>query len=637
MVVDPGTDQMRLIRDFAMLPPALNRPTLGGVPVNPLRYVESILAGFTDTYRLLLHHRDELLSADGPLRRFGDVPIRAVLRPTRHYALIHAESYHPDVLRDALERDRLLDRLWVAVPAQPELERIIAYEHADLTNGDIPLFTTRPASHDLFTSTGQRIPDYFATTGLDAAIAQIQAMSEQDLLRQQWIIKASLAALAPGRHGPLPVSLNETPPSRHAGPNADTKFPSDDACLTAAHLVAKRLATLALREHNRTSWLGLTLVHDRDWTIQPITPELYAGTLGVAFFLAYSASLTSDRDHEQLARDVIAQTASRLRDLTNEDTPTLTGSLGAFGAVGGAIYTLSHVGTLWRDHDLIDLAARLACAAATEAERDTNLDLINGIAGLVAAVHSLEQVRPSNPARDTIRRSADRLLTTAIQQNSGIAWRTPLASVQPLTGFSHGASGIATALLTAATTLDEPKYRNAALQALAYERDTFDLTHNNWPDYRILAGVQSGNDAYMWSWCHGAPGIGLARLIALQHVASPDLEGDLQTAIASTINAGFGNNDSLCHGDLGNLELLVRARELGHHGDWESVLATEAARLVERLTAGRWRCGVPGGVEIPGLMMGLAGIGYGLLRLGATVRVPSVLSLEPPRLTTRDC
>jgi len=33
-------------------------------------------------------------------------------------------------------------------------------------------------------------------------------------------------------------------------------------------------------------------------------------------------------------------------------------------------------------------------------------------------------------------------------------------------------------------------------------------------------------------------------------------------------------------------------------------------------------------------MMGLAGIGYGLLRLGATDRVPSLLSLEPPHCGT---
>jgi lantibiotic modifying enzyme len=183
-------------------------------------------------------------------------------------------------------------------------------------------------------------------------------------------------------------------------------------------------------------------------------------------------------------------------------------------------------------------------------------------------------------------------------------------------------------------TAANPKYREVALGALSYERRAFDRQRGNWPDYRILNGIQTGNDdAFMWSWCHGAPGIGLARLIALQHIASPNLESELHTAIASTVNTGFGNNDSLCHGDLGNLELLLHARELGYHGEWESVLATEASRSVERLAAGHWRCGVPGGVETPGLMMGLAGIGYGLLRFGAPHRVPSILSLEPPRLT----
>ena len=38
----------------------------------------------------------------------------------------------------------------------------------------------------------------------------------------------------------------------------------------------------------------------------------------------------------------------------------------------------------------------------------------------------------------------------------------------------------------------------------------------------------------------------------------------------------------------------------------------------------------PSGVETPGLMTGLAGIGYGLLRLAEPRRTPSVLALEPP-------
>lgn len=40
--------------------------------------------------------------------------------------------------------------------------------------------------------------------------------------------------------------------------------------------------------------------------------------------------------------------------------------------------------------------------------------------------------------------------------------------------------------------------------------------------------------------------------------------------------------------------------------------------------------GVPFNVETPGLMTGLAGIGYGLLRLADPQNVPSVLLLELP-------
>ena len=138
----------------------------------------------------------------------------------------------------------------------------------------------------------------------------------------------------------------------------------------------------------------------------------------------------------------------------------------------------------------------------------------------------------------------------------------------------------------------------------------------------------------MWSWCHGAPGIGLARLVALEHVDDVDVRKDLDIALESTVANGFLSNDSLCHGDLGNLELLLRARERGFGESWEGTLASEASRLVARLVRGEWRCGIPGAVETPGLMMGLAGIGYGLLRLGAIDRVPSLLSLEPPRPAT---
>jgi lantibiotic modifying enzyme len=44
-----------------------------------------------------------------------------------------------------------------------------------------------------------------------------------------------------------------------------------------------------------------------------------------------------------------------------------------------------------------------------------------------------------------------------------------------------------------------------------------------------------------------------------------------------------------------------------------------------------WICANPADIESPGLMTGLAGIGYGLLRQAEPDRPPSILTLEGPR------
>lgn len=631
-----GTDEMHFVRDFVRLPESHNRPTLGGAAVDPMRYAGRIVEGFSATYRLIVRHRAELLAADGLIRRFADDAIRVVLRPTHQYALMLGESYHPDVLRDALERDRLFDRLWVAVPARPELERVVRWEHADLVSGDVPLFTSRPASRDLYTTHGVSIPDFFEQSGLDAAIARIESLREDDLVRQRWVVQASLVGLAPGRHD------NTTPPSVMPVPPSDDRecrAPSSDACIDASRLVARRIVSLALRQGERTSWLGLTLARERDWVIQPVGTDLYGGTLGIAFFLAHVADVTGDSEVEQLARTVLAQIVRRLRGTLEPIEPDVTpspGSLGAFGALGGAVFTLAHLGALWRDHALLDVADAIVTYAQDRIAADRTLDVIGGVAGLAVALVALDRARPGGPARAALRSCAERLLETAVRTEQGLGWSTTLEARQPLTGFSHGASGMASALFAAGHLLGERGYTEAAIDALSYEAGTFDAARRNWPDYRILDDAPRPATApVMWSWCHGAPGIGLARLVALAHVDRPELvsriEGELEVALRSTAESGFGSNDSLCHGDLGNLELLLRAHELGRRGEWERRLAGESSRLVTRIGRGDWRCGIPGGIETPGLMMGLAGIGYELLRLGATARVPSLLSIEPTR------
>src|SRR5262249_6602803 len=135
---------------------------------------------------------------------------------------------------------------------------------------------------------------------------------------------------------------------------------------------------------------------------------------------------------------------------------------------------------------------------------------------------------------------------------------------------------------------------------------------------------------YATAWCHGAPGIGLARLQALRHLPDDATRADVATALRTTVAEGFGDNHSLCHGDLGNLELLSQAGEALGEPRWRAEAERLTALSWESIAQHGWRCGTPTGVESPGLMTGLAGIGHGFLRLAEPARVPAVLVLAPP-------
>jgi lantibiotic modifying enzyme len=203
----------------------------------------------------------------------------------------------------------------------------------------------------------------------------------------------------------------------------------------------------------------------------------------------------------------------------------------------------------------------------------------------------------------------------------------------PLTGFSHGVAGISWALLELAALTGETRFRTAALEGINYERSLFSAESGNWPDLRL--NLQPKSDApqtspFTVAWCHGAPGIGLARLLCRRHLDDPFLQTEIEVALSTTLTRGFGSNHSLCHGDLGNLELLLEAAAAFPDLIWTTKAQQIAAGILHSIEQNGWLCGNPLAVESPGLMTGIAGIGYGLLRCADPLRVPSVLCLASP-------
>jgi type 2 lantibiotic biosynthesis protein LanM len=623
-----GTDEMRLARKRMEMPGSQNRPTLAGAEINVLDHVESITSGFTAIYQLLLEHRAELLSDGGPLACFADDELRVILRATQTYALLLRESFHPDVLRDALDRDRLFDRLWVDVPHDARLARVIPAERDDLWQRDIPLFTTRARSRDLWSSAGVRISDYFDEPGLTLVRRRVQQLSETDLERQRWFIRAALTTLVMGGEHALWARYSPTEPKTMA---------SRERLLAAAHATADRLDVLALRgdAHADASWIGLMLFGEKHWSLVPLGLDLYDGVPGVALFLAYIGEITGEARYVSLAR--AALTTMRRQIVRNK---SLILSIGGFGGWGGVIYVLTHLATLWNEPALLIEAEALVELLPVLIDRDESLDIISGAAGGIGGLLSLYQCTQSERALDVAVQCGDRLIQRARPQFQDQGWAPKVGSTHLLAGFSHGAAGMAWALLELAAATDEARFRDAALAAIAYERGLFAPEAGNWPDLRECAKVDPANNdgqpKFMSAWCHGAPGIGLARLGSLSYLDNLEIRAEIDVALRTTLAQGFGGNHSLCHGDLGNLELLLQASQVLPDPQWKAQTERIASTILESIHQHGWLCGVPLGVETPGLMTGLAGIGYGLLRLAEPERVPSVLTLEPPKRALKD-
>lgn len=607
-----GTDEMRVVRKRVKMDGAHNRPRLSGKEVNPSKYTAEMTSGFCDLYDLFSRKRNELIADHGPLERFANDDIRFIIRPTKVYAQILLESYHPNLLRNGLDRDRFLDRLWITVRERPEIAPLIPAEQKDLRAGDVPIFVTKPASRDVWMSDGTPIANYFTEPALEIGKRRLALLSKDDRERQVSLIRSSLATVAPSFPDEQRVRVALDERSNPVDPQQ---------LLEAARGIAERLTRAAYINDAYAIWIGPKLV-GQSWTVEPVGNELYDGGSGIALFLAQAGRQLNESRYTDLARKAIRHCIDSFWE--DDATPAASTLTGAFGGKAGLVYVLAKLSSLWNDHKLLDEALRIATALAARLKDDTQLDISNGNAGLLCVLCNLCDRDLSENTRNAAKLCADFLITHATPEAEGIGWITPIAA-KPLTGFGHGTAGIAHALLRFASLDDDPRYSAAARAAIAYETSQRVTNGSNWRDLRDAEVV---DDTGRMGWCHGAPGIGLSRIAAARFLSDPLIELDITTSVQAALEWGLGGNDCLCHGNFSLLNFLFEAAL--HRNDPKLARYVRCCcQLMLKATAKHgWRCDAPGGAEVFGLMQGLAGIGYSLLRFADPQQVPCILLLE---------
>jgi lantibiotic modifying enzyme len=415
--------------------------------------------------------------------------------------------------------------------------------------------------------------------------------------------------------------------------------------MSAAVGIGDRLITEAIWSGDRCNWVGAEPTDLRNRTAAGIAcvhralgPGLYGGSGGVALFLAQLSATTGEDRFRPTALAAMRHAISRRDDIDP------SARLGFYAGWAGLAAAALRTGLLLYSEEFVDAGTDLfreVCRLVEETEEGEEtdaaspdgleFDLISGTAGSVPALVLGHRHTGDDRMAVAAARAAGWLLRSARKTRTGWSWRSPnFRHQRDLTGLSHGAAGVAVALVQAVRLTGEEAFAAGARNAMRYENRWLSVEEGNWQDFRRHTDDPRGR-VFSSLWCNGAPGIALSRLYAYEQLGEPQWRQDAMMALATTervtrlLMEGGGADYSLCHGLPGNAESFQLAGVvLGADAIGLDIPGLVADHGLERnAQTGTWPCGTHSD-ESPGLLLGLAGIGYFYLRLAAP-QLPSVL------------
>jgi type 2 lantibiotic biosynthesis protein LanM len=628
-----NTDDMHRAHEPFEMPALENVPTLEGRPLRPEEYAAEVIEGFAELYRLLMDRREALLTSPDLAPVLAGCRPRFLPRDTQVYGVVLRQALAPTCLVDGARHGielEALARAFLVAGERPVAWPLLRAEIAALERMDIPHFSSTVSSDALTGDVDPPIDHFFERAAGDELRERLARLDEADLALQCRIIRDSFVARTarPGTDEPVPFEPGRMEPSVVTPPLPAAR----ESLIREAIAIAERLESSAVRgADGSVNWIDLQLLPAAGrLQLQPLGASLYDGCCGVVLFLAALERMTGDsRFH-----DLIDGALHSLRGLLRIPDEALVRraarrlGLGGMTGLGSIVYALVRSARLLDDDELLADALRAADLITPDlVAADEHLDVMSGSAG---ALLGLLAVHGETGERSVLERATlcgRLLLARRVVTGEGTrAWQT--MGDRPLTGFSHGAAGIAYALLRLGAVTSDDAFVAAASEGIGYERSVFSSAVGNWPDLRPTA--LGREPTFVVRWCHGAAGIGLARLGGIELLDTDEVRQDVDAALAATHRCDGHDVDHLCCGNFGRIELLLQGGQKLRRPELNETATRMAAWSMARAgRVGAYRLdGELGGAQSPSLFRGTAGIGYQLLRLAAPDTLPSALLME---------
>jgi len=557
------------------------------------QHAAAIIDGFSEAYDVLRRDQSALTRLASQRAASDGIHTRVIVRPTCQYGQLLNDLRHPLLQSDSTHVERTLNQLRGASEAHAERRECADSEIHDLRLGDVPAFTAALDSLCLRDSSGNETQPVLSANGMERLAETTALLSERDKGRQIWIIEAALSTVGSDGQRWTTSRLHERLKGACAEGGARTWARVGD-------VVSEAVSDLEATQRSDAAWWHSLHRRSGGWTVAAATPRLYDGVAGTALALAYFARAVDALRYTRVAERALDSVLSAVRG----------GGLGntkvGFDGSGGLIFALTHLASVLGREDARDEAATLARTAMLD--RKCESDVMSGLAGWIKCVSPLARTVGQEEVVGSVSRAADALARRVDDDydrgTNRAVW---------LTGYAHGASGIADALAAAYCITGETRYRDSARRTLEVEAAAFDAAAGHWADRR----QEAPTDARASGWCHGAPGIAVARLNISDAAPEIDCGSDLQRAVALTLADGDLQDHSLCHGAFGRLDIVLEAGRRAGRTDWEMAATESAIEVAIDVELRGVRCGFLHGANpiiVPGFMTGLAGMAYAAAR-----------------------
>ena len=494
-----NTDSMSLKHEPIFVDSEKHLPHLNGVSLTAAEYGEEIVSGFRRLYELLMELREELTAPDGLIDALGRQEIRILFHATRISGLLLKKLYAPRYMRSGVERSIETDvfsRFYLESSDKSRLWPLLKAEVDAMERLDIPRFTVLANSRSLFLPTGDILENVFEDTALDRVRQRLSSFDQTDMEMQTGFIRAAL------RVSSISVRHESVSDETVQGWNLnEISLLTSDELIAEANAIAAEIESHAIFFRDEVTWIAPQLLpRASHHELRPLRMDLYNGVAGVALFFA-----ALERVRGTGRRTSLSALRSLRRFVSTADASRMIRegySLGIATGVGSFIYALSRCAALLEEPALFADAIKASERITPEwIAADNNFDAMSGAAGAILGLLTLYEATGDSAVLKKAALCGDHLLRKQEAAGKGAAWRA--INGKFMTGFSHGAAGIALALLRLSEASGEERFHRAARQAIAFEDSVFDVTENNWPDFRYSSNDRS---VFMNSWCHGAAG-----------------------------------------------------------------------------------------------------------------------------------